>query len=460
MDKKEFRNRILACRRRLNLACLLKTLATVLPVGAAAGILVQILALVTPLYAANAVTALFFLAAVLTAAAVACRRRCTMERAALAMDGFGLEERVITAWEHLEDEDPIYEIQRRDAMEKLKENSGRIRIPLMPGRKRTALALGTWAAVLALALVPSETKEQAKELYQVRKEAGEQEEEIRETLKELEEIGELAREDLTQEQLETLKELSESLQASLEEYGRAQTPQEMQAAEKKLDFRYETLNGELAGLIRSLQGNPEISPLAVQTMQEMADQARQRNQGTDSGEGSDFAGNGGQTGGQGTGAGDEGGQGTGAGDEEGQGAGTGDEGGQGAGAGDEGGQGAGAGDEGGQGAGAGDEGGQGAGTGDEGGQGAGRGTGSTHQDRDYISIPNDVADREALSGNAGNHDDSDYFRAPNGLDWEGEHVSYDAVIGDYEENAYQGIAAGRYPSGMESVIRDYFSGFH
>ena len=36
----------------------------------------------------------------------------------------------------------------------------------------------------------------------------------------------------------------------------------------------------------------------------------------------------------------------------------------------------------------------------------------------------------------------------------------DAVIGSYEQSAYEGIAAGKYPSGMEDVIKNYFASFN
>ena len=52
--------------------------------------------------------------------------------------------------------------------------------------------------------------------------------------------------------------------------------------------------------------------------------------------------------------------------------------------------------------------------------------------------------------------DSDYYRAQNGLTWEGDHVSLDSVIGEYTEDAYEGISSGKYPSGMEDIIKDYF----
>lgn len=77
-----------------------------------------------------------------------------------------------------------------------------------------------------------------------------------------------------------------------------------------------------------------------------------------------------------------------------------------------------------------------------------------------MSVPNAIADSESLTGNAYDHDASEYFRAQNGLSWEGNHVSHEAVIGSYERNAYEGIAAGKYPSGMENVIKEYFASFN
>ena len=61
-----------------------------------------------------------------------------------------------------------------------------------------------------------------------------------------------------------------------------------------------------------------------------------------------------------------------------------------------------------------------------------------------------------MTGDRNGSQDSEYFRQQNGLAWEGEHVDYNSVIGQYTENAYEGIANNRYPIGMESVIRDYF----
>ncbi len=73
-----------------------------------------------------------------------------------------------------------------------------------------------------------------------------------------------------------------------------------------------------------------------------------------------------------------------------------------------------------------------------------------------MSIPNAVGGDSDLTGTQYGNQDSEYFRQQNGLAWEGEHVEYSSVIGEYTESAYEGLANGRYPNGMESVIRDYF----
>lgn len=75
---------------------------------------------------------------------------------------------------------------------------------------------------------------------------------------------------------------------------------------------------------------------------------------------------------------------------------------------------------------------------------------------EYVSIPNSLGEDGALAGGKNGSQDSEFYRQINGLAWEGEHVDYNSVIGEYTESAYEGIANGRYPSGMESVIRDYF----
>ena len=73
---------------------------------------------------------------------------------------------------------------------------------------------------------------------------------------------------------------------------------------------------------------------------------------------------------------------------------------------------------------------------------------------DYISIPGDKDSR--IDGKDGEGGSSDYGSTKNGPAWEGEHVPYEEVISEYEKSAYEGIESGKYPPGMEDIIREYF----
>lgn len=71
-------------------------------------------------------------------------------------------------------------------------------------------------------------------------------------------------------------------------------------------------------------------------------------------------------------------------------------------------------------------------------------------------MPNATGNDDNLTGNKTGNENGDSYRAQNGMVWEGDHVSLDSVISDYTKDAYEGLSSGKYPSGMEDVIKDYF----
>ena len=73
-----------------------------------------------------------------------------------------------------------------------------------------------------------------------------------------------------------------------------------------------------------------------------------------------------------------------------------------------------------------------------------------------MSVPNKLGNDSSITKDKGDSKNSDYYKAKNGLAWKGEHVDLDSVVGDYTKEAYEGIANGKYPAGMEDVIRNYF----
>ena len=427
MEQKEFLKIIQSFRRRMNIADFLKKSVFALSVGAGAGILFQAAAFFVPFYYAGLCTILALLLAEMSVFVVMFVRRTTMEQAALRMDGFGFEERIVTAYEHLDKEGTFIELQREDAIRRLKEHKDKIRIPIRPSFYKIGLLLFLLMISVGLSLLPSGAKERAGELHKVREEAKEKEEEIEEMI---EALDELQQEELTKEQQDMLREMAESLESSLAEYQQADSQQMVSAASQKLSYKYENMSSQLSDMIRDIQDGAGVSVVSADALQEMADRLKNlsdmrqaKNDGAGNGQNGqgDGAGNGqnGQSGDRnGSGNGQSGsGEGNGNGNEQG-------------------------------------------GQGSDGGSGTGRGDGGGSMPHDYVSVPNAVADSGNLTGNADSHELSEYFRAQTGLNWEGAHTSYEAAIGSYEQNAYEGIAAGRYPSGMENIIKEYFSSFN
>lgn len=458
MNKRDFLETIKACRRRLNTARFLKLLVFALTVSAGIGILFQAVSFVVPFYYANHYTVAAVVLGVLTAILLSCFKRITMGQAALVMDGFGFKERIITAFEHLNEEGGILNLQREDAMKQLQMHKDRIKISLMPKRNALLWMMGAVVLLFVLMALPSEMKERAKQLHEVQQEAKEKEEEIEEVIENLEEIPV---EELSPEQMAALQEMIESMQSSITEYQQAGSAEQLAAATEKLEYKYENMSSQLNQLAQSLQNGAQISPVTAQAMQNMANQMQQMsgnqslasNQGQNSGNqnGSQNQ-NGGNQNSQNSG--NQGNQNQNGGNQNGN-QGQNGQGNQGNGQGGQNGQNG----NGGNGSGDGGDGNGSNGSG-SGGAGGGRGEGSSDTPHDYVSVPNAIADSGNLTGNAQNHDNSDYFKTQNGLSWEGTHVSHEAVIGTYEQNAYEGIAQGQYPTGMEDVIKEYFASFN
>lgn len=423
MEKNEFLKRIKTYRRRLNMAGFLKILLFALCVGAGAGIFLQAVAFIIPMYYVNLYVVGALLLAALAAVAGAFVKRVNMEQAALAMDRFGFAERIVTAYENLSQEGDLIALQREDAMRELRAHQDRIRIPLLPPFQKILLLLGMLALVTGLAFVPSVTKERALEQHSVKKEAKEKTKELEELVETLEELAQ--EEALTPEQQAQLQEMIESLESLLSEYQQAVSSQMLASASQKLDYKYQNMANQMSSLAQSLQNGASVSVASLEAMQEMAQQL-QKMSGQQLAQGNNGQGNGQNGQGENGQNGQNGQNGNGNNGQNGNG-----------------------------------QGGQGQnGQSGDGNGGNGRGTGSSDNAHDYVSVPNAIADSENLTGNAGNHDDSDFFRAQNGLSWEGEHISHDAVIGSYEQNAYEGISAGKYPSGMEEIIKEYFASFN
>lgn len=272
MEQRAFVKMIHAFRRRMNIASVLQKSIAALCIGAAAGILFQAAALVVPFYYASLYSGLALALSLLTALVLAYVKRISPEQAALAMDSFGFDERIITAYECLGQESVLVRLQREDAMNQLAEHQDRIRLALLPSWKKPVLLLGFLAVMSGLALLPSAVKERARELHEVRKEA-------REQMKELDElassIDKLAQEEISQEQKNTLQEMLGSLEASRTEFEQADSAKLLSAATNKLEYKYAMMGSELEEFAKRLRDGVAASPMTAESMQVLAERMQE-----------------------------------------------------------------------------------------------------------------------------------------------------------------------------------------
>jgi len=455
--KKELREQIKNCRRKMNLAKFIDHSIYFAAVGGILGIFCEVFSLYRQFYYVHLIAGLCFGAGFLAGIGYGVYKRSDMKQAARRLDSFGLKERMITAWEQMDQETEFAVRQRQDALFYYEQKKEQIKISIFPDKKHVFALFFSIAAVVGVSFVPSPVRDQAKIHHQVQEKAKEEKEALEELLEALEDVD---MESLTEEQKMQLKALSESMQLSKEELTKADSWESLASALERLDYKYEQTGQSLEKLASQLK-NPEAAGVASAEALAKAMSEPDGLQTASTGTPSVSAGNGSngdkdnQDGSEKDakeGSGSENGNGT----DNGSSSENGNENGSESGGGS---SGSGSDSGSGEGSGSGSGSGSGEGNGNDGsgsGTGSGRGTGSSNHIHDYVSIPNGIAQNSSLTGNKTGDQNSDYYRMQNGLAWEGEHVDYNSVIGEYTDHAYEGITQGRYPSGMEPVIRDYF----
>ena len=446
MDEKSYLIRkIKAFKGMKNSAVLLDAVLVGLAVSGVPAAALEFFSIFFPFYPVHFAAAGCFLMGVAAGLVFAIIRRIDMKSAARYMDCFGLGERVLTAYENLHRPEEIYALQRTDTVSHVKEQEENLKVRICPpGRHFTAFALSV-CMVFLFALIPSQAKDTARERHEVTLEAKEQEKELE---KELSNLKKADTSSLTREQKQALKELQESLKLSMEALKTVRSKEELAEEKQKLTYKYDAAEELLAENTKA--SAQDFAGIGSENGENTGNPSGNQDKGSGdtSGDGSNASGNSGNGNStQDAGAG-SGNNSNGAGSSQSENSSENNDSSQ---SGSSNGEGSGNGT-GGNGNGSG----SGVGNGNGSGSGSGRGTGSSDTGHDYVSIPNKVGNDSSIAGNKGDSKDSDYYRAKNGLAWEGEHVSVDSVIGDYTKDAYESIASGRYPKGMESVIRDYF----
>ncbi len=453
-ERKELLQAIRRSRRKLNIGIVFVWGVVCVAYGGVAASVLEAVSVWIPFYFVHLCVGIVIGIALIVGIIYVVIKRTSMREAAQQIDTFGLKERVQTAYEQMADESPLAGMQRHDAAEQLQKklDAKQIRIRLLPSRRHLAAAFLSLAVAAALAFVPSQARELANTRHAIHQEAKEKQKELSELADAIEKMD---TSELTDEQKARLAELKEALDRSMQELARADSKEALDAAQSKLGFKYEQTSQSLMELADALSKDGKA---ALEQIAEMARAAAEAN-GQSSAQGNSQSGtqsasNGSASGTPGTSNGNTGNTGDGSG-ENGQNSGNSSNGNGSNGNGSNGSN-SGNGDGSGNGSGTGNGSGSGNGNGDGGGSGSGRGTGSGGGRHDYVSVPNATGNDDNLTGNKTGNENGDSYRAQNGMVWEGDHVSLDSVISDYTKDAYEGLSSGKYPSGMEDVIKDYF----
>ncbi len=437
-------------RARLNLKVYIEYIMFSVGAGLFAGLIIEIYALIRPLYYAHLYLVLCIASGVVAGTVIYFFHRKSMKQAALYIDSFGFNERVITAYEMSDREDCTAVLQRNDTLDFIENKKDSVKVRLLPEVKKIIVFSVLLVITAVCALIPSKARDEAVLQHEIAEIAEEKQEEIDEIIEELEEID-IA--ELSPEQADELDKIKEAFEASKTEYSQASSYEALAQADNKLEYKYSEATIALNEMAEQTKSNSELSSqLSAAAESASNNQNGQNNQGSQQGQNSQNGQNNqsGQSGenGQNSGQSGQNGQ-NGQSGQSGQNGENGQNGQNG-----ENGQGA----QGGNGQGQSGE----NGSGESGGSSMGgdqAGTGSGTNTHDYVSIPQNEGNDDNLTGQGNSDGNSTSYKENNGLAWEGEHVSYESVIGSYTNQAYEGIQSGKYPTGMENVIKEYFQSF-
>ena len=234
-------------RRKLNMAKTLDTCTCFLACAGVAAIVLEAASIWIPFYYVHLCAGIALLVAFLAGLVYSIVKRVGMHEAARRIDTFGLQERVQTAYEQMEDESAFACMQRRDAAEKLrgKVEKKEIRIRLLPDKRHLTAAALSLGLACGLAFIPSQARETASQRHAIHQEAKEKQKELSELADALEQMDTST---LTDEQKAKLSELQEALNRSMQELARADSREALDAAKSKLGFKLEQTRQSLANL--------------------------------------------------------------------------------------------------------------------------------------------------------------------------------------------------------------------
>ena len=189
--EKEIHDFVKKAKHRLAANVFLNALFIYLAAGLAVGTVINFIALFVPFYYSIAAACAAIFIALIIGIIYSIIKSPNTKKAALIVDGKGLEERLTTALELEGSHEAISELQKEDAVEAIKGFSIKEKIPIRTALLHVALMVMAAVTFTISAILPSPAKEEAVKKHEVSKEAETEKEKIEKAQEEIEKIQNL-----------------------------------------------------------------------------------------------------------------------------------------------------------------------------------------------------------------------------------------------------------------------------
>lgn len=457
MEEKRLQDFLRKAQLRIFLLQLGEILMWYLGTGLGIGILINGISLFWPLYGAWKIALGAVVLLVVLGVFYSIYRIPGKRRAALMIDERGLQERVSTALEQIEEVSPVAVLQRRDTLKHLEEFSFKEKFPVKKEIGKTLTLLVMLGIFTASACLPTQAKQEALYQHELKEEAKAQAEKAEE-LKRLLDTEKALQNLLKTQNKEMLKQ---EIDRSIEELFKAESQKDLLKAKKRLAKKTaQALEGvaaqeltpkavsllseympKLSGEMQTAE-NTQNNAQSGQTKGENGTEGDGQNAGTQAGQSGEGASEGSDGNGQASGSennGSEAGQGN---DGSGKnGSGNNESGNNGSG-----------------------NSGSGSGMGTGGNYGSNQGLEKTdirnRGEAEKVTIPGRETGQDENVTGTGNSGSSQYEKGSQSQGFRGEKVDYDSVLGSYSQAAYDRLSVGGIPEGMENVVKNYFDGLN
>ncbi|MGB7605229.1 MAG: hypothetical protein WBL93_07100 [Lutisporaceae bacterium] len=224
-------------------------------------VLAALLARLIPIYAVYTKVSVGVLAASLLGVIYGAFKAPSNRKAALKIDGLGLQERTLTAVELIGEQSTFAVLEKEDALRHLKSVNVKKSLPIKPNKRYLTICIVLMSALLFSAFIPNPMADKARELNKLNQQIANQQKKIDQIAKKVNKNSKL-----TEEQK---KEVETKLQELRKELSTAKSQKDiekaLQKSEKKLEFlsdKYTDSKENLEKLTNTLAQNQATKPLS------------------------------------------------------------------------------------------------------------------------------------------------------------------------------------------------------